>query len=133
MSISIYGSEEIFPTDTKVKEDTVNGFLADYNDPEDHTFIDKIFSITGAPFLVILIISIGVYVFLWFAHKDKKILRNFKRIAFSIPPLEVYSRTVHNTLIFKERTYDHTKFEQYSDSLRRVKERLGGEEDTEEQ
>ena len=133
MSILIFGNEEIFPKDTEVKNGVIGGLILEYFDPKGRNYIDKIFLITGIPFLLLLIFFIIMYnILLWLGHKENAFFNPFKRIALKIGTLKLNYLNISNTILFKPKTYDPLKTEKYSGSLSIVKIFCGeGNEDEE--
>ncbi|CAI2376387.1 unnamed protein product [Moneuplotes crassus] len=128
MSIAMYGNEEIFPTETKTESGLVFGLTLDYYIPESRNFIDKIFALTGIPFLCIIIFGMCIYIFLCLAHKDKAVLKQFKHFALMWHPLRVESRTLDNTLVYSSKSYDPKESEKYSESLEKIDKKFNREE-----
>lgn len=125
MTISMYGNEEIFPTDTETKTGTVRALELEYYAPKSRTYFDKLILITGIPFFLLMLIFIGIFIFLLFAHKDKGIFRPFKRFMIRLGPINFRALSIENTYFYSPDSYDPESRKEYKGLIEIIKTNLG--------
>ena len=122
MAISIFGNEEIFPKDTKVENGNVAGLPLDYYVPKDRSYFEKLFLITGIPYLLIVITFIFIYSFLFFANNDCRCFRPFRRFMLRMRSLQIDSLSFSNTIFYQPEKYDPGRRKIYRKCLPIVRE-----------
>ena len=126
MTISIYGSEDIFPTDTENTFAISKMTIVSYNKPISRTYGNKITLETGIPYLILAIISILLYTFLWFVHKDMKFFKVFRKMAFIYTPPKLKTSSYHNSQFFGRNTYNFQTDKKYEQAILETNKKLSG-------
>ena len=88
-SILILGSEDIFPTTIEAKSGVYSGSTVTYYSPKSRSFGDKMILSTGIPFTILIIVFPILYWFMWWIHKDFRIFKLFKSLAFADVPFNL--------------------------------------------
>ena len=122
-AIDVLGSEDLFPENFKQSVAIKNGTLVNYYKANKRDYLNRMFSISGYPYLFIAILTFIVYIVSWWSHK-KLISSIFGWISLKSKPGKNHiqlSTVKDRDYSFKPTTYDFTKMPNYGEAVIDVK------------